>query len=188
VKQLAVKKAKAKQWFLITAPKYFGEIEIGKTTASEPQSLINRRIAVSAMDLTNNLGKYYLKFIFKINNVIEDKALTEFDGSECLRDYISRMIVRRVRRVDTVQNLITKDGKKIRVKGIAIIRRRIKSSIQKTIRSRIEELLKTEIQNLTLEEFVKKILSDEIKNKILHEVKKIYPVRNFEIRKTEVLS
>lgn len=185
---MAVKKAKTKQWFSIVAPKYFNEIEIGKTLTSDPQSLINRKLTISAVELTNNLEKYYLKLTFKVVSITENKALTEFDGSECLRDYISRMVVRRVRRVDSVQDLMTKDGKKIRVKGIAIIRGRIKSSIQRAIRSKIEELIKLEVQNSTLEEFVKKILSDEIKNKISKEVKKVYPLRNFEIRKTEVLS
>lgn len=185
---MVVKKAKAKEWFSIVAPKIFDEKEIGKTITSDPKNLINRRIEVSAIDLTNNLEKYYLKFSFRIKKIEGNKALTEFDGSECLRDYISRMVVRRVRRVDTVQDLITKDGKKIRVKGLAIIPRRIKSSIQKKVGNKIKELLKIEVENSTLDEFVKKILSDEIKNKILKEARKIYPVRNFEIRKTEFLS
>jgi small subunit ribosomal protein S3Ae len=182
-----VRKAKAKEWFSIVAPKYLNEKEIGKTITSDPKTLINRRIIVSAVDLTNDLSKYYLKVGLRINKIEGNKALTEFDSSECLRDYISRMVVRRVRRVDTVQDLITKDGKKIRVKGIAIIPRRVKSSIQKKVRAKIVELIKAEVENSTLEEFVKKIFSEEIKNKILKEVGKIYPLRNFEIRKTEIL-
>lgn len=185
---MAIKKAKVKEWFSIIAPKIFDEKEIGRTTTSDPKTLINRRIILSAIDLTNDLAKYYLKLSFKINKIDGNKALTEFDGSECLRDYISRMVVRRVRRIDAVQDLITKDGKKIRVKGIAVIPRRIKSSIQKNVRNKIKELVKAEIENSTLEEFVRKIFSDEIKNKILKEARRIYPVRNFEIRKTEVLS
>jgi small subunit ribosomal protein S3Ae len=184
---MAVKKGKAKKWFSIIAPKHFGGKEIGRTTASEPQNLVNRKIKVSAVDLTGNIGKYYLKFSLKISKVEEDKAFTEFDGSECLRDYVSRMIVRRVSRIDTVQDLVTKDGKKLRVKGIGVVRGRIKSSIQRAIRNKINKLFKAEIENLTLEGFVKEILSDEIKNKILQGTRKIYSIRKFEIRKTEVL-
>ncbi len=185
---MAVKKARAKEWFSIIAPEYFGGIEIGKTAVSEPNKLMNKRVTVSAIYLTNDFGKYYLKFTFKINDVKENRAFTKLDSFECLRDYVSRMVVRWVRRVDTVQNLTTKDDKKIKVKGIAIIRGRIKSSIQKTIRKKIEELIRAEVENSTLEEFVKKVLSDETKKKILREARRIYPVRNFEIRKTEILS
>ena len=44
------------------------------------------------------------------------------------------------------------------------------------------------MQNLTLDDFIKGLMSDEIKNKVLKEARRIYPVRNFEIRKTEIIS
>jgi len=181
------KKAKDKKWFTIVAPKIFGEKELARTVTNNPSSLTNRKINVNLMELTNDFSKYYMKFIFKIKRLEGDKAFTDFDGSECLRDYISRMILRRVRRVDTVQDLITKDGKKIRVKGLAIISRRIKSTIEKSIRNTLKDMIKTEVENSTLDEFIKNIITDEIKHKILREGRKVYPIRNFEIRKTEVM-
>jgi small subunit ribosomal protein S3Ae len=86
-----------------------------------------------------------------------------------------------------VQDLNTKDGITIRVKSLAIIRGKIKSSIRTTIRNKIKELMKAEVEALTLDEFIESIISDDTKNKILKEARKIYPVRNFEIRKTEVM-
>ncbi|MEM5801779.1 MAG: 30S ribosomal protein S3ae [Candidatus Aenigmatarchaeota archaeon] len=182
-----IKKAKAKEWFTIISPDFFGRKEIGKTLSSDPQLLIGRRISVSAVELTNDINKYYIKLIFKITQVDGKTALTEFDGSECLRDYISRMVVRRVRRVDTIQDLITKDGKKIRVKGIAIIPRRVKSSIQRAIANKIKEMISNLVSNTTLQDFVLKMLSDEFKNRVIQEARKIYPVRHFEFRKIERL-
>ena len=184
---MAVKKAKGKEWFTIIAPKIFNSMELGKTMSGNPESLIGRKIDVSLIDLTNDFNKYYMKFIFKIKSIQEDKAITEFCGSDCMRDYISRMILRRIKRVDTVQDLNTKDGITIRVKGLAIIRGSIKSSIRKTIRNKIKELVKAEVEDSTLDEFIEKIISDDTKNKILKETRKIYPVRNFEIRKTELM-
>lgn len=180
-------KAKVKEWYSIIAPKIFDEAEIGKTMASDPGKLIGRRIKVSLMELTNNYGKYYVKFIFRIKKIEGTKAFTEFDGSEVLQDYISRMIFRRVRRVDTVQDLKTKDGFKIRVKGLAIISRRIKSSIMGRIRDQIREMLKEEVENSNFEDLIDKIISDELKGNILRATRQTYPVRNFEIRKTELL-
>lgn len=184
---LVTKKAKTKEWFTILAPKIFDEREIGKTMISNPNGLIGRRIILSLMELTNDFGKYYMKFVFRISRVEGSKAFTEFDGSECLRDYLSRMVLRRVRKIDAVQDLTTKDGIKIRVKSLAITSRKIKSSIQETIRLGVKDIIKNEVENSTLEEFIEKIISDEIKNKILRESRKAYPVRNFEIRKTEVI-
>lgn len=184
---LAAKKAKVKNWYTVVAPKLFGEKEIGKTFANEPESLIGRKIVLNLAELTGNFSKYYMKFIFKIGRVNGDRAFSEFDGSECLRDYISRMIVRRIRRVDTVQDLETKDGIKIRVKSLTIIPRRVKSSIEKNIRARVSDMVAKEVANSSFEELIRKIIYDEMKNKILYEARKIYPVRNFEIRKTEII-
>jgi small subunit ribosomal protein S3Ae len=96
------------------------------------------------------------------------------------------MIHRRNRRLDTVQDLKTKDGKKIRVKTIAIMSRHAKSSVQKTIREKIMELVKSEVEKSTMEEFVEKMINDDIRGRVMTEVRSIYPIRNFEIRKTEV--
>jgi len=187
VKRLVVKKTKAKEWFTIIAPKLFGEKEIGKTHAIEASNIIGRRINVSVVELSDDFSKYYMKFSFKITRIEGNKAFTEFDGSECLRDYISRMVVRRVRRIDTVQDLKTKDGKHIMVKGIAILSRRVKSSIQKAIASKIKEMVKELVESMNLEDFIQKLLTDEMKNRILQQAKKIYPVRNFEFRKIEAI-
>lgn len=183
---MVTKKTKAKEWFTIIAPKIFDEREIGRTMTSDPKSMVGRKLILSMMELTNNFDKFYMKITFRITKIEGNKAYTIFDGSECLRDYISRMVLRRSRRIDTIQDLKTKDGFNMRVKCLAIISRRIKSNIQLKIRNQIKEKIKKEVESLTLEEFVNKIISDEIKKKILREERRIYPVRNFEIRKTEM--
>lgn len=181
-----VKKGKKKDWFPIVV-KPFNK-EITKTLADEPEKLIGRELSVSLLELINDFNKYYMKFFFKIKKVEDGKAIAEFHGSECLRDYISRMVVRRVRRIDVIQTLETKDKVKIRVKSLVVVSKRVKSTMEKTIRKKVEEIIKDFVENSSLEEFVQKIISDEIKNKVVKEVSKIYPVRHFEIRKTEVLS
>ncbi len=180
------KKGKKKDWFPVIL-KPFNK-EITKTLADEPEKLIGRRISASLLELTNDFNKYYMKFIFKIKKIENGNAIAEFDGSECLRDYISRMVVRRVRRIDVIQTLETKDKVKIRVKSLVVVSKRVKSTMEKVMRKRVEELVKDFVENSSLEEFVQKIISDEIKNKVIKEISKIYPVRHFEIRKTEVLS
>jgi len=181
-----VKKMKGKKWFTILAPAMFNNVEIGKTVAGSGESPVGRKINVSLMELTGNFKKYYLKMIFKISEVKDEQALTEFAGSECLNDYITRIVYRRSRRVDTVQDLETKDGKKIRVKTITILPRRVKSSIQTAARNKIRGMIKAEVESSSMEEFVEKMLNNDIKDRVFREASVIYPIRNFEIRKTEV--
>lgn len=184
---MAVRKAKGKEWFTIVAPKIFEEKEMGKTLASEPENLLNKTLSLSAIDLINDLSKYYLKFKFRITKLDGNRAITEFDGSECMQDYISRMVLRRVRRIDVVQDLKTKDGTKIRVKVLTTISKKATSSVEKTVREFISKLVRVEVENSTLHEFLKRMISNELKTKVLKEARKIYPVRNFEIRKTEII-
>jgi small subunit ribosomal protein S3Ae len=184
---MAAKKSKSKEWFTIIGPELFEKRELGTIPVTEPEQLIGRKISLSILELINNFDKFYVKFIFKIVKVDGTKAYAEFNGSEVMRDYISRMILKRIRRIDTVQILETKDGKKVIVKGIATVSKKGKSSIEKTIRSTIKEMLQKEVLEMNFEDFVINLTTDDLKFKILHEVRKIYPVRNFEIRKTQVV-
>jgi small subunit ribosomal protein S3Ae len=185
---LAVKKAKSKAWYTLISPEIFGAKEMGKTTAVDPDYLKGRKVTSSAIEITNNFAKYYMKFKFRISDVQGDKAITQFDGSECMRDYISRMVLRHVRRIDAVQDLKTKDGVKIRVKSLAITSKKMKSSIVKIVRMRMQEMVADHVGKSTLGDFIEDMMDDRAKGKILNEIRRIYPVRNFEFRKTEVLA
>lgn len=181
------KKSKGEQWYTIVAPKMFGEVEFGQTLAGEPGSIVGRRISSSLMELINDFHKYYMKFSFRVASVEGTRALTEFDGAECMHDYVSRMVTRWARRVDTVQDLTTKDGVKIRVKGIAIIPRRVKSSVKSAVRDEVRKVIAAEISEATLEDVIKGVISDTIKKHVLRNAQKIYPMRSFEIRKIELV-
>ena len=185
--ELVAAKLKGKQWFTILSPKLFGENEIGQTVTSTPESLVGKTININAAELTNDINKYYLKLRFKINSVNGDKASTQFSGSECLQDYISRMVLHRIRRIDTIQDLTTQDNIKIRVKGLTVIPKRAKSSIEIKIRVFVAAVIKKVVEESTLEELLQRILSNEIKSKIMKEGRAIYPIRNFEVRKTEII-
>ncbi len=184
---MGAKKSKSKEWYTIMSPKFFGRKIIGKTMVSDSKKLIGRKVIVSAVEVTNNFSKYYMKFILRVSNLDGDKLSTDFNGSECMRDYIARMVIRHIKRIDTVQDLTTKDKVKIRVKGMAVLSRKAKSNTLKRIRKHINYLIEDVVLKSKLEDIVEGILNDKIKSYILREIRTIYPVRNFEIRKTEII-
>lgn len=179
------KAKKVKVWLRLISPEFLGKKELGEIPANEPEAALGRRIILSAIDVLGDFNKYYLKFYFKVGRVDNQNAYLYFDGLECTRDYIARMIRRKVDRTDLVVDLETKDGIKLRIKTITVTRR-IPASIKTKIRKKILEILKEEVAKNTMEEFVLKSLSDEFKNSIIASIKKIYPPRNFEFRKIEV--
>ena len=184
---MATKKSKSKQWVSIMAPKFFGEVEIGKTFATEPDYIIGRKIITNAMNVVNDLDKFYMKLIFTISSINGTKALTEFTGSQLMSEYITRLVLRRVRRTDLVQDLMTKDGVKVRVKSIILTSKKISTATKFDVTNMIREMIQKTVENSTLEQFVEDVISDEIKMKVLQEARKIYPVRYFELRRTEVI-
>jgi len=181
-----VKKLKGKTWFDIQALKMFNNKIIGITPAGDPKTLTKRKIMISALDL-DNPNKYYLKLRFKLSECDENIVKTEFDGLECLADYISRMVRRGVNRIDTVQDLETKDNKKIRIKTMTLINKKAKKEIEVFIRKFIKEKIKTNVSSHSLDELIEKFLDDSIKKDIIEEGSKIYPIRFFEIRKAEMI-
>lgn len=180
------KKIKGKDWFTIFAPKLFQEKVLGETPGDDTKKVLGRTIQVPLVMITNDMSKYYLKTKLKITKIEGLKAYTEVAGLECLRDYIARMIRHRVTRIDTVQKLETKDGKKIVVKSIIVTNRRVTRGIEKEIRKYVEGVLSKNVSESTLDDFLMKILKDTIKQKIMKECSKIYPLRFFEIRKLEI--
>ena len=85
------KKLKGKEWYTLIAPKFFEHKTLGQTPVGDPESINNRVVTVSLVNLINDPSKYYFKFKFKVLEVKEQKAFTQFWGLECLRDYISRI-------------------------------------------------------------------------------------------------
>lgn len=181
------KKLKGKEWYTLIAPKIFDEKTLGQTPVGDPETIKNRVIEVSILELINDTNKYYLKFSFKVKDVKEKKVSTEFHGFQCLRDYISRMIRHGILRIDCVQDVMTKDNIKLRIKTITLTSKKARRGAEVSLRKVIEEKLNEEVSKITLDEFIKKVLDDSIKKILLDEGSKIYPIYNFEMRKVERL-
>ncbi|MEM5799667.1 MAG: hypothetical protein QXZ43_03305 [Candidatus Aenigmatarchaeota archaeon] len=181
-----VKKIKGKDWFTIIAPKMFQEKILGETPGDDVKKVIGRIIEVPLVMITNDMSKYYLKAKMKIVKIDGLKAYTDLAGLECLRDHIARMIRYRITRIDTVQRLETKDGKKVAVKSVIVTNRRVTRGIEKEIKKYVEDIIAKTVSENTLDDFLTKVLKDSIKQKIMKEGSKIYPLRFFEIRKLEI--
>jgi len=179
------KSKKAKVWLRLITPEFLGKKEVGEIPANEPEAAKGRRVVLSAIDILEDFNKYYLKFIFKVGEVDNQNAYLFFDGLECTRDYIARMVRRRVDRSDLVVDKTSKDGITLRIKTI-VVTRRVSRGIRTKIRKKIDEILSKEVPESTMDNFILKALSDDFKNSIISTLSKIYPVRHFEFRKIEV--
>lgn len=175
-----------KNWYEIVAPKMFGEQVVGETLAVDAKQLVGRKINVSLMELGRDYNKFYIKLAFQIDRVDGTKAFTKLVGHDVMSERVSRMVQRRIRRVDCIQDIKTKDGVPLRIKTVLILMRRVGTSIKSSVRQRIEEVVESIAKEKTLEEIIHMIISDELQRTIYDECRKIYPVSGVEVRKSEV--
>lgn len=180
------RKIKGKEWYTIVAPEFFSNKILGQTPVDDQKKLIWRKVETPMINLINDMNKYYFKAKFRVTDIKDKNATTEFAGLECLRDYVSRMVRHGIDRIDTVQELNTKDNKKIIIKSILVTNRKVRKGTEKSINEFVKAYIEKIAVNSKLDSFLTKVIDDSIKRHIVKEGSKIYPIRNFEFRKIEI--
>lgn len=176
-----------KKWYEIVAPKMFKEKVVGETMALDPKNLMGRKIEVSLMNLTKDYSKFYVKMVFKVNKIENARAFTELAGYDTMREMVYRMVQRRMRRVDVIQDVTTADGKKIRIKTVFVLVRRVNTAIKNAARAKAKGMIEKTAKENKLEDLIKIVLKSDLQKKVRKECSKLYPVGNIDVRKIELL-
>jgi small subunit ribosomal protein S3Ae len=181
-------KWRGKAWYMVVAPPFFGNVELGAVPAEEQERLIGRVIEATLYDITSDFSHQYLKMFFQINEIDGKTARTLFKGHEYSRDYLRSLVRRRTTKVDGLFNLTTKDGYKLRVAVSALTLSRIKTSQEKIIRNMMEKTINEKAAALTLDQFVQEMVLGKIASDVYNEAKKVAPLRHVGIRKSKLVA
>jgi small subunit ribosomal protein S3Ae len=181
-------KWRGKAWYMVVAPPFFGNVELGSLPAEEPEQLIGRVVEATLYDITSDFSHQYLKMFFQINEIDGKTAHTLFKGHEYSRDYLRSLVRRRTTKVDGLFNIITKDGYKLRVAVSALTLSRIKTSQEKLIRNMMDETVKEKAAALTLDQFVQEMVLGKIASDVYNKAKKVAPLRHVGIRKSKLIA
>jgi small subunit ribosomal protein S3Ae len=180
-------KWRSKSWYMIVAPPYFGNVELGSVPAQEEKSLIGRVAEATLYDITGDFSHQYLKMFFQVFAIEGKTARTLFKGHEYSRDYLRSLVRRRTTKVDGLFNLTTKDGFKLRIAVSALTLSRIKTSQEKIIRQIMSRIIKEKSAALTLDQFVQEMVLGKIASDIYNEAKLVAPLRHVGIRKSKLV-
>ena len=104
-----------------------------------------------------------------------------------MRERIYRMVQRRVHRVDVIQDVVTKENEKVRIKTVFVLIRHGGTSIKAATRQKAKEIIDAETKDKTFEDIVRSIIAGDLQQLIRKECSKISPIGNIEIRKSELL-
>lgn len=181
-------KWRSKSWYMVLAPPYFGNVELGAVPADEPEKLIGRVINSTLYDVTNDFAHQYLKMYFQITEVDDKTAKTTFKGHEYSRDYLRSLVRRRTTKIDGIFNVTTNDGYKLRIAVSAFSLSRIRTSQEKQIRAIMDKIIKEKSLTLTLDQFAQEMVLGKIASDIYNEAKKIAPLRHVGVRKSKLLT
>lgn len=180
-------KWRSKSWYMVVAPPYFGNVELGAVPADEPEKLVGRVIDSTLYDITSDFAHQYLKMYFQITGIDGKTAKTIFKGHEYSRDYLRSLVRRRTTKVDAKFSVTTKDGYKLQVAISAFTLSRIRTSQEKLVRAIMEKIIQGKASALTLDEFAQEIVLGKIASDIYNEAKKIAPLRHVGIRKSKLV-
>lgn len=179
---------KSKQWYNIVTPGMMGQQEIGETISNEPELLLGRVIEVTLGDLTNDMSKYNVKLVLKVDQVGGDSAYTKFMGHELTRDYLRSLIKRQTSMITANLDVITKDGYKIRIKPTCFTVKRARSSQIKAIRQYMTSIVQRRAYESDFNTFIQDAVLGKLSAQIYRDVKTLYPLRRVEILKSTVLT
>ena len=184
----AVDKWRAKQWFVIMTPPYFGERELFEVPADSPEKLLKRVLEATLYDVTQeNIRQQVIKLYFQVVAVEGERAKTIFKGHEYSRDFLRSLIRRRTSKVDGIFDVVTKDGYRIRVYPCALTQYRVNTSQQRAIRKVMKEIVEEKARSLNFGQFVQEMVLGKLASDIYNEAKKIAPLRHVGIRKSKLL-
>ncbi len=181
-------KWRGKAWYMVVAPSFFGNVELGSIPAEEPEQLIGRVVEATLYDITADFSHHYLKMFFQVNEIDGKTAKTLFKGHEYSRDYLRSLVRRRTTKVDSLINLTTKDGYKLRIAVSALTLSRIKTSQEKIIRKIMDKTIHEKAEALSLDQFVQEMVLGKIASDIYNQAKEVAPLRHVGIRKSKLLA
>ncbi|MGC8929899.1 MAG: hypothetical protein ACP5OZ_05250, partial [Candidatus Woesearchaeota archaeon] len=179
-------KVVAKEWYEVEAPKQFRNIVIGEVTADSPNKLVGRTILIALSEITRNIRLQGVNVKFRIYDVQNKRAKTNFIGYEITPPAVKRFVARRKNKIDDSFVVLTKDNIAIRIKPLVITAFKTKGVVEKRLRAKIRELLFKTIKEMSYDDFSQNLISHKLQESLRSELSKVYPIRTFEIRMFEL--
>ncbi len=183
-----VDKWKTKSWYKVVAPEEYENKELGEVPASDTNILLNKIIKVPLFILGGRPGAMTIntRLKFRIVEIKGTTAFTRMIGHEIDKSFIKTLARRRRSVIDQVVDVETKDGNKVRIKGVIItvnrISQRPKTALRNAFKAHVNEVTK----DMTLNEVMQAVLFGKFAEQVQLALKKITPIRKIQINKTEV--
>lgn len=178
---------RSKEWYDILAPSIFGSSKIGETLASDPEKVMGRVIETTLGDLIDDYSKSHIKVSFKVVDIEDHEANTDFIGHDMSREYIRSQVRRRTTKVDIITEVTTSDGAKLQITAMAATLDRVQTGQKESVHREMEDYIKSRSKEFKFDQLAQQIVLGKMASEVYRRVRKVCPIRRVEIKKSKVL-
>jgi small subunit ribosomal protein S3Ae len=172
-----------KTWYTVLAPEQFDRAELGETTADESETVLGRTLETTLGDLTDDASENNTKLTFKITEVAQDSAYTEFIKHELSRDYLRSLVRRGSSKVEAFVTVLTADDYRVQLQPVAFTTKKADRSQEEAIRETMVDIVESNSTERSFEEVIDSVVQGRLSSAIYGEAKDIYPLRRVEVQK-----
>ena len=180
-------KWRAKEWYDVYAPTYFGEKKVASIPCSDPAKVIGRVVETTLYDITNDFSHQSQKLYFLAANVKGARADTILKGHEYSADYLRSLVRRGSTRIDAIFNVTSKDQYVTRASVVAFTRDRVNANQQHLIRSMMRKTVEEKGSTLSYDQLCHEMVLGIFGSEIYNLAKKVSPLRHVGVRKSKLL-
>jgi len=180
-------KWRAKEWYDVYAPAYFGEKKVASIPCSDPAKLIGRVVETTLYDITNDFSHQSQKLYFLAVNVKGVRAETVLKGHEYSADYLRSLVRRGSTRIDAIFNVTSRDQYVTRASVVAFTRDRVNANQQHLIRSIMRKTIEEKAATLAYDQLCHEMVLGIFGSEVYNLAKKISPLRHVGVRKSKLL-
>lgn len=181
-------KWRAKEWYDVYSPSYFGELVVASVPVEDPGALVGRVVETTLYDITNDFAHQMIKLYFLIVNSKDHRAETILKSHEYATDYLRSLVRRGSTRMDGIFKVRTKDEFLTRISIVAFTRDRIKASQEHGIRQIMRQIIEERAAALNYDQLIHEAVLGKLGSDIYNLSKKIAPLRHVGVRKSKLLS
>ncbi len=180
-------KWRAKEWYDVYAPGYFGEKKVASIPCSDPTMLMGRVVETTLYDITNDFSHQSTKLYFLAVNVKGSRVETILKGHEYSADYLRSLVRRGSTRIDAIFNVTSKDQYVTRVSVVAFTRDRVNANQQHLIRAIMKKTIEEKAATLAYDQLCHEMVLGIFGSEVYNLGKKISPLRHVGVRKSKLL-
>jgi len=177
---MAVGKTK-KKWYSVVSPTFKNAI-IGETLGSDEKDLVNRKLDVNYMSLTNDPKSQNVRMVFKIKDIKDNNVIADVVGYELTLSYVKRLIRKGSNKVVDSFIYDTKDNTKVIIKPLIITRYKTNKGVLKNIRKSVREFLTEEVKKYDYNDLINLIAHNTLQRALREKIKSIYVLSSCEFR------